>query len=548
MGTKSNIIFRALSIALMGAALAAGHAHAETRCFDLEIKDTPERLESTEVLFETWCYEDRGTQRLIYNADHAAMRAELAGLVSLDADGEPTKVVYASLRKGVVEVHASDARSLNPLPVPLDPKNLPSGALLKVRASSMPGKEEVLRRFSQLTIQRVGAMRVEEGTLEAHVDPQNEPYDGYWWPHDRLELSTGPRSPLGKYDAYVQARTGTNPGAAAWENEHHSLQSVAWGGHCNGWAASSVLFAEPRGPLWDAKSGQVFYTSDLKGILTESSFCVHWAFFGSRYRDSNDDITDIHPELFHKVLLRYIGELKKPVAMDYVRGESVDNSVISGYRMTITRVADTTDRYHVKAALRVHAYNHSRSENTGNKAYARNYTYEYDLTVDADGNPTAGTWTSDNPDFLWVPLSPRECGRENASIRDNQVANILMLPAAHQVSRPLAQRWDLSLPAGTTQTLDLAKLPGAQFRLQTGKHTFGAGVTLVMKSYTPSPSRYSALEEVHSFTLPADGSSTAGYTYGHDLLEVSLRNDTDQPLAGSFELQNVDFLAGDGAE
>ena len=44
------------------------------------------------------------------------------------------------------------------------------------------------------------------------------------------------------YDLYVEKLTGKNPNSREWEINNHSLENLSWGGHCNGWAAKSILY------------------------------------------------------------------------------------------------------------------------------------------------------------------------------------------------------------------------------------------------------------------------------------------------------------------
>src|SRR5262249_43999970 len=148
------------------------------------------------------------------------------------------------------------------------------------------------------------------------------PWRGYWWPFKGQSLA----GPLSRYDQFVAARTGSNPGSRAWEASHHYSTGIWWQGHCNGWAASALLRAHPSTAKRDRVSGVVFSVSDQKGILAEKDFCAAVAFFGHRENGlPTDDPYDIHPALFHQTLTYYIGQLHKPVAMDYHADPVIDN-------------------------------------------------------------------------------------------------------------------------------------------------------------------------------------------------------------------------------
>ena len=72
------------------------------------------------------------------------------------------------------------------------------------------------------------------------------PWSGYWWSRREGKLAKGwaghAESPMQRYDRYVMSRTGKNPGAQAWEQKHHyNPTAPSWWGHCNGWAAASIM-------------------------------------------------------------------------------------------------------------------------------------------------------------------------------------------------------------------------------------------------------------------------------------------------------------------
>src|SRR5690606_15105934 len=245
---------------------------------------------------------------------------------------------------------------------------------------------------------------------------------GYWWPYKGAPLYGSANSPLSKYDRYVQAHTGSNPNSVSWERTNHRYKGVSWEGHCNGWAASAVLRAEPRVSRRDPVSGITFSVGDQKGLLAETDYCAKVAFFGTRYPKGSRQ--DIFPDRFHKTLGYYISNLGKPVNLDYNSAGPVDNHVITGYSMNIQSTG--TNVYTVTAKLTVHKYDSSSSAAPGMApTYIRNYKYQ--LHTDSAGNILRGTWLTNNPDFLWVPLSPTECSSNNPRINSQMVLNILNL-------------------------------------------------------------------------------------------------------------------------
>lgn len=397
---------------------------ASASCYQFERTDSPGRESSAAVVrSETWCYrnlENAPGSRMVFNVDGLRTRPEMSILV------EPGGfLTHASLLAGELTVHKVRSDDFNPFQIPLEephglePVLLPSDAGLE---RSVEEAERVLRG-SGVSME---VLNLREGSIRASVPPRALPWRGFWWPYRNQTISGRSDSPLAKYDRFVQASTGRNPGAAVWENQRNRYKGVHWEGHCNGWAAASILRAEPRAPRRDPVSGVVFTVSDQKGILSENDYCVQHAFFGSRNRGrATDDARDIRPDLFHQTLQYYIGQLGKPVAFDYNAGSSVDNHVISGYQMDIRRTG--AGRFAVVTRVTVHGYDSSKIEIPGvAPTYER--TYRYNLFTDASGRLTGGSWSSANPDFLWVPLSPRDCSTHNPRVVEEWTARIMRLP------------------------------------------------------------------------------------------------------------------------
>jgi hypothetical protein len=201
-------------------------------------------------------------------------------------------------------------------------------------------------------------------------------------------------------------------------------KGVWWEGHCNGWAASSILRNQPTISRTDSSTGLVFSVSDQKGILAEHDYCAKATMYGKRYRGGGDNIWDMDPAVFHNAILYYIGRLGKPIAMDYRRDGAVDNHVVSGYGMQIVRSSPTL--LNVITTLRVHKYDGKKTDVPGiAPAYSR--VYKYELRQDGSGRTIGGRWLSNNPDFLWAPLGPTNCKRNGAELKEDYVQAILRM-------------------------------------------------------------------------------------------------------------------------
>lgn len=344
---------------------------------------------------EIWCYQHLTNSKklLIFNADKNEVSPELSMLINEDGI-----LTHGSLMAGKISVHQVQSQNFNPFSIPLtEPKDQMPIINLKDLKDSASAVQKFLENNSVKTMKNFSLF--ESQSLVANAALQ--PWRGFWWPRKNMPIL----GPLSKYDRYVQAHGGINPGVASWESLHHAYHGVGWSGHCNGWAASAILHSEPRIVRTDPSSGIVFSISDQKGILAEADYCVNAAFFGHRnYGDGNNG--DISPDLFHKTLIYYIGSLHKPIAMDYRSDAAVDNHIVSGYSMQIMNSGENI--YTVTATLSMHGYDNASSEVPG---VARSYTrvYKYILRTDSQGNPVSGRWLSANPDFMWVPLSPMNC-------------------------------------------------------------------------------------------------------------------------------------------
>lgn len=416
-----SIAFLAL---LAAAPFCRAEAEGPTTCYRILQPQSNLSPVPTMPREEIWCYQHLSYpigSLFIYNADNEEARPEMA--LVLSADG---MITHGSLAAGKVTVHRVSAKHFNPYSIPLsEPRDSPLASPQEVHVSP-ESLQKVLSLLTRPTSMRMELQSMAPGRLVASVPPEHLPWRGYWWAYLGLPLSGSANSPLAKYDRFVQAHSGKNPGAADWENNHHYFEGTFWSGHCNGWAASSILRKEPRTEKRDPASGTVFTVADQKGILAERDYCAMSAFFGHRYNgDPGDNLYEVNPTDFHRALTYYIGQLGKPVAIDYRRDEPVQNNIISGYQMDVVRTGDNT--FSVTAVLTIHTYDDSRHYPPG-VAPSYQKTYRYNLTQDSSGKLILGDWLTENPDFLWVPLSSPKCNQQNPQIDESWTQQILSLP------------------------------------------------------------------------------------------------------------------------
>lgn len=372
---------------------------------------------------ETWCYRALSSPAdatFIYNFDNGVVRPELSAIVERDGT-----LTHASRLTGELTVHRLKS-NYNPLPVPLTP---PPAAPKDDVSSRAPGMLEAADDVLSLLLREPATNEdislQSEGDFSAFAKTDALPWRGYWWPYSSGKLHRGRGSPLAKYDRFVKARSGKNPGAQKWEKSHHKYTGIKWSGHCNGWAAAAILRPQPRTSLYDPASGTRFSISDLKGLLSEKDKCVKLAFFGRRYNGKRgDNLKDIHAREFHNTIRYYLGQLGKPIALDRIQGRGIDNNIISGYSMKIRRVG--TRLFDVQTRLTIHRYDHGRINSPG-VAPSYRKILKYRVWVDQDGQITKSRWLTSNPDFLWVPLAPNQCETSNPNVTEEWLQEILRL-------------------------------------------------------------------------------------------------------------------------
>lgn len=520
----------------MGRSRSNIHLDSTPRCYNFESDQTPENLPANELatIHSTWCYQDveteSGIAQLVFNAENEKIQLEDAALVYPEGD-----LVHGSLLKGKVSVHRTHADFINPLPVPLRESELRETETINfVSPRTFSSLEQVKSVVTQLNQNpaRVIHRNIIEGTMSSMLPDASLPYGAYWWPHKGLPLSNGPDSPLGKYDRYVLSRTGTDPKSREWETKYHSLQHVEWGGHCNGWAASSVLHKEITERRWDEKNKMIILNSDINGMYAEASFCVNWAFYGKRNNGAaGDDPKDISPDRFHKVLLYYIDQLKKPIAMDYYPEENVDNNVIGGYEMKISK-GSTPDTFVVTTTLKAFDYDHYKLETVG-VANRRDFTYKYRLKTDSNGEIVSGEWiSSSNPDFLWVPLSQKKCGRENPYIDHKRIEEIVNLPVLPIKTIPKNIVNEITIPKNSSvEVFKISPLQKEEIKLSVNFKTYGH--SYVQLEFGPNSDYYSL----------KSGAQVIPYEESDPIEKFYLRNTSHfEDVKVKIELNSISYL------
>lgn len=394
---------------------------SKIQCYSIPSSDSPVALLKEDSINseEQWCYQklavDNNDSTLIFKIEENHKISPELSLLKL----KNGNIIHSSIEHGVRSIHRLQS-TYNPFQVPLDPPDSARPVSRPLTDEAVADTENIYHILSSAE-STIEDLSVKVGDYSGEVPENLIPWRGYWFPNTSGRLHDGPNSPMAKFDRMTLARTGLSAGAFQWETVNHGLTDLNWSGHCNGWAAASVMFPEPKVPWTDPFSGVTFTVSDLKGIYSEFSYCPKYVFFGTRNNGRGQNPRDILPQDFHNTIVYYIGHLKKPVLMDYMPSPPIENRVISRYQMKIEALTKYTFR--VDMTLTIHTYDDGKSEDTG---IAKNFTrtYSYTLWTDKYGNAVDGKWLTPNPDFLWVPLTYGKCSDSNPAITWQWVQSI----------------------------------------------------------------------------------------------------------------------------
>ncbi len=266
------------------------------------------------------------------------------------------------------------------------------------------------------------------------------PWSGDWWSRKKGFLVHGwpghQPSPLARYDQFVMAKTGKNPGALDWEanvaNAHCNPQAQDWEGHCNGWSAAAMLEPEPRESR--TRLGITFETADQKAILSEMYMNTYCNFYGQRYWNNSCDKEDLYPQEFHRLLLEFIGKGKSAMVADVNWDEQVWNFPIYKFDSSWGTGWFNDRKLKVKTTA-YFADDGVRPDHIGTKWFSTTYTYN--LFLDDQDNIIGGEWSggssNNHPDFVWVPTAdapnPPGTNQENPRLDPKLVHEITQGPA-----------------------------------------------------------------------------------------------------------------------
>jgi hypothetical protein len=245
------------------------------------------------------------------------------------------------------------------------------------------------------------------------------PWSGWYWPlpqYETLPNMYDPNGPLEKYDAYVLATRGNNPGALEWELDKHA-SGEGWSGHCHAWAAAAIFEPEPKAVT---REGIKFTQDQVEGLLTETYNSPGWKYWGTPCEDCSQTSTqfqDVTPADLDMVMREYMGNQRKNVILDIDPGTPIWNYPAYKYARTAVVNGDVQE-VSITITIAVPKINVG-----GTSSDTMRYTY-----ILREGTP--GEWTgasvTDHPDFIWVPTSRyRGDGRVNTGIKYTIVQEII---------------------------------------------------------------------------------------------------------------------------
>jgi hypothetical protein len=240
---------------------------------------------------------------------------------------------------------------------------------------------------------------------------QKAAWSGYWWPmlYSRgfhLYDESGPFTPLLKYG---QATGDMN--ALAWEKRYKRVSdpSATWWGHCNGWAASTVLEDEPtRG----VRAGDiVLNTGEIKGLLA----ACHQGdpvdlFSGRPHWNGGDWTNDLRALTFHRALLYYMRDRQSRLVFNLSVKPEVWNYPAYWFRMQGTSDWRSPNVTVITVTLSF-ADDSVEPGFIGTKGFTRTYSYWVQGDPQSTNGAQAADWSggseNNHPQFVWHPAYQR---------------------------------------------------------------------------------------------------------------------------------------------
>lgn len=307
--------------------------------------------------------------------------------------------------------------------IPTDPR-LPSVVYHPLEIQAVA---EVVKDFGDLYINETPkSADGRDGAEELKIDTM--PWAGYWYPKRGTELFEGDAAPLAKLDK-AMAKAGREGHAVAEEKKFRSGSDETWEGLCMPWARAAIATLEPRASR--VVNGVEFTPNDQKALITKLHEQATSRVYGVRYNGNSvtdGTIQDIRPEAFHRIVLKQLGELKKPFAIDTEPGPEVWAEPLYRMRWTVRKDPEKIDAFIVRALPYLTRYRNEIRDDftTGSDRHAP--AYEYRLYVDPQAvqngkfKVIAGEWINDSreshPDTVVIAVDDNKLGSKNAGINE----------------------------------------------------------------------------------------------------------------------------------
>jgi hypothetical protein len=213
-----------------------------------------------------------------------------------------------------------------------------------------------------------------------------------------------PDGPLARYDRYISTIGRAAPSTQEWERAEIRFSGLAWAGHCNGWAAASLLEPEPT----EARvvNGVTFSVADQKGLLTSYHFADAAAWAAGSFEK------DVEPAEFHRELTRSLGGQRKGLVFTfkpYAVGEEVWSYPASKFETVIGPDPVEPDVWRVKTTVWL-VDNEVGAGFVGSRPWPSPAGKVMEYTLQGDPyNPKGGAWSPGTdgrfgrPFMIWYP-------------------------------------------------------------------------------------------------------------------------------------------------
>lgn len=271
---------------------------------------------------------------------------------------------------------------------------------------------------------------------EGSVPSFRVPYSGYIYP----DAAGGTSGALRRYDQAFNRGRSLATSHEAWDTSAFKkpvkrrgllglfgakrMETPAWHGHCNGWAAAAMRHAEPEESV--RVNGVTFTPANIKALLAEI-----YMYNDLQYLDGLKSY--INAGALHAILANWLGRGGYPIGMEADPGEEKWNYPIYGF--SSSHAKRSARRVEVKVNL---AYaKDSNGEYQESPRIKRIKYFHYMLELNDRGEIVGGSYYNDSNriDMLWIPLRPKK-SRTTGNESGNPYVNVEQVLAIWRKSVP----------------------------------------------------------------------------------------------------------------